>query len=380
MSKQDDSWIRQVSPLLGKEEAIAARRVIESGWVTEGPEAAAFIEEFKAFIDAPFGVLAPNGTLGLALGLMALGVGPGDEVLVPDITFIGSATSVILAGARPIFVEVEPQTFQIDVDDAERRISPATRAIMPVHLYGTACNMDAVAILAARYGLRVIEDAAQGVGVRYRGRHVGTFADVGCFSFFADKTITTGEGGYVACRSPSVYEKLCSIRNQGRVHSGTFIHPSVGFNLRMTDIQAAIGRAQLRKLEVIIAKKQELHDAYVDRLADIQTIRVLGSAKNANLVPFRCVILADEARSLMRHLSANKVESRSFFYPLHRQPAFALAENPEATDRNFPNAVAGYRRGICLPLHCAMSQDNVIRISALIRQHQVDRRTSQRTS
>jgi perosamine synthetase len=369
----DDGWIRQVSPPLGDEEADAARRVVESGWITEGPEAAAFVEEFKVVTGAPYGVLAPNGTLALALGLMALGVGRGDEVLVPDITFIGSATSVVLAGARPVFVEVEPHTFQIDVSDAERRVAPATRAIMPVHLYGTACDMDAVTALAQRHGLKVIEDAAQGVGVCYRGRHVGALGDAGCFSFFADKTITTGEGGFVACRDPAIYERLRLLRNQGRMHSGTFIHPAVGYNLRMTDIQAAIGRVQLRKLESIIATKRALYDAYVEALAGAENVRVLGAAEHATMVPFRCVILADDAEGLMQRLAANKVEPRSFFYPLHRQPAFNPGSNPEETDGEFPNAVAGHRRGICLPLHVAMSQDDVVRVSALVRAHQAGR-------
>ena len=354
--------------MLGEEEAAAAQRVVMSGWITEGPEASAFVEELKALVGVEYGVLAPNGTLALALGLMALGIGPADEVLVPDITFIGSATSVILAGARPVFVEVEPDTFQIDLADAGRRITPATRAIMPVHLYGTACDMDGIDAFATRNGLNVIEDAAQGVGVRYRNRHVGSFGDVGCFSFFADKTITTGEGGFVACRDAAVYERLLLLRNQGRMHSGTFLHPEIGYNLRLTDIQAAIGRLQLRKLDSIIATKRKLHAAYVDALSGIETLRVLGPAENASLVPFRCVVLAEDAQGLMRHLSDNKIESRGFFYPLHRQPAFgATTDTP---DTGFANALDGHRRGICLPLHCGMSTEDVTRIAASVRQHQ----------
>jgi perosamine synthetase len=301
---------------------------------------------------------------------MALDIGPRHEVLVPDITFIGSATSVILAGARPVFAEVEPRTFQIDLADAERRVTLATRAIMPVHLYGTACDMDAVAAFAARHGLKVIEDAAQGVGVRYRGTHVGRLGDVGCFSFFADKTITTGEGGFVVCRDAAVYERLRLLRNQGRMRSGTFIHPAVGFNLRMTDIQAAIGRVQLRKLDSIIATKRSLHDAYARGLEGIETVRVIGSALNATLVPFRCVVLVEDAPGLMQHLSRNKVEPRGFFYPLHRQPAFGAGSDTAKVDDEFPNAVDGYLRGVCLPLHSGMSQEDAGRIAALVREHQ----------
>ena len=366
----DDGWIRQVSPFIGEEEADAVRRVVASGWITEGPESAAFIEELKEYVGAPFAVLAPNGTLALALGLMALNIGPGDEVLVPDTTFIGSASAVALTGAKPVFVDVEPTTFQIDLADAGRRTTPATRAIMPVHLYGTACDMAAVSEFAARNGLRVIEDAAQGMGVRSRGQHVGTFGDVGCFSFFADKTITTGEGGFVTCRDEKTYERLRLLRNQGRMNSGTFIHPSVGFNLRITDMQAALGRVQLRKLGAIIEKKLALHAAYLEALSGIRGVRVLGAAEGANHVPFRCVIVVDDAEALIKHLTAHRIEPRSFFYPLHLQPAFASLRGPEASDLDFPHAVAGYEGGICLPIHHALTVEDVSRIADCIREHQ----------
>nr|BFE64716.1 DegT/DnrJ/EryC1/StrS family aminotransferase [Dactylosporangium thailandense] len=365
-----DGWIRQVSPYIGQEEADAVRRVVESGWITEGPESAAFVEELKEYVGARYAVLAPNGTLALALGLLALGIGSGDEVLVPDTTFVGSASAVLLTGARPVFVDVEPTTFQIDLADAERRTTSATRAVMPVHLYGTACDMAAVSAFADRKGIQVIEDAAQGMGVRFGDQHVGTFGDVGCFSFFADKTITTGEGGLVTCRDEKTYERLRLLRNQGRMNSGTFIHPSVGFNLRITDMQAALGRVQLRKLSTIVGRKQELHAAYREALSGIRGLRILGAAEGANLVPFRCVILVDDAEALMKHLTSCQIEPRSFFYPLHLQPAFASLRDPDASDRDFPNAVAGYEGGICLPIHNSLTVDDVSRIAGVIREHQ----------
>ncbi|MER7279798.1 DegT/DnrJ/EryC1/StrS family aminotransferase [Dactylosporangium sp. NPDC000244] len=365
-----DGWIRQVSPYIGQEEADAVRRVVESGWITEGPESAAFVEELKEYVGARYAVLAPNGTLALALGLLALGIGSGDEVLVPDTTFVGSASAVLLTGARPVFVDVEPTTFQIDLADAERRTTSATRAVMPVHLYGTACDMAAVSAFADRKGIQVIEDAAQGMGVRFGDQHVGTFGDVGCFSFFADKTITTGEGGFVTCRDEKTYERLRLLRNQGRMNSGTFIHPSVGFNLRITDMQAALGRVQLRKLSTIVERKQELHAAYRKALSGIHGVRILGAAEGANLVPFRCVILVDDAAALMKHLTSCQIEPRSFFYPLHLQPAFASLRDPDGSDRDFANAVAGYERGICLPIHNSLTFDDVSRIAGVIRDHQ----------
>ncbi|MFC0430269.1 DegT/DnrJ/EryC1/StrS aminotransferase family protein [Kutzneria buriramensis] len=363
-----DGWIRQVSPMIGDEEALAVQQVVASGWITEGPESRAFVAELKECVGSRFAVLAPNGTLALALGLLALDIGPGDEVLVPDMTFVGSASAVVLTGAKPVFVDVEPVTFQIDMADAERRLTPATKAVMPVHLYGTACDMAAVSAFADRHGLQVIEDAAQSMGVRFRGQHVGTFGDVGCFSFFADKTITTGEGGFVTCQDEGVYERLRLLRNQGRMNSGTFIHPSVGFNLRITDMQAALGRVQLRKLGLIIERKLELLAAYREALSGVRGVRVLGAAEGANHVPFRCAIVVDDAAAFIEHLSSHQIEPRTFFYPLHLQPAFASLRGPD--DHGFPNAVAGYEGGICLPLHSALTVDDVSRIARAIRDHQ----------
>lgn len=351
-------------PFLGSEESAAVLQTLETGWITEGPQSVAFVEALKQLIGVPYGVLAPNGTLALALGLMALGIGPGDEVLVPDITFIGSANAVLMVGATPVLVDVEPDTFQIDPAQAERYLSHRTRAIMPVHLYGTACDMDAITALARRYNLLIIEDAAQGIGVRYGHRPVGSLGDVGCFSFFADKTITTGEGGFVACRDERVYEQLLLLRNQGRINRGSFIHPAVGFNFRMTDMQAAIGLAQLQKLDWIIDRKQQLWQAYAKGLRNVPQIRLLGAAINSNHVPFRCVLMAEQASGLQAHLEQAGVQIRSFFYPLHRQPCFESAHPSFGTVRSwgetaYPVADLGFSQGLCLPIYPTLDFDDV---------------------
>ncbi|SME99339.1 perosamine synthetase [Tistlia consotensis] len=358
--------IPQVSPWLGEDESAAVAQVVADGWITEGPASAAFSEALDRLIGAPFGVFAPNGTLALALALMALDIGPGDEVLVPDTTFVGSATAVVLAGARPVFVDVEPETFQLDVGRAAAALTGRTRAVMAVHLYGTACDMDALGAFAARHGLRVVEDAAQGIGVTWKGRHVGALGDLGCFSFFADKTITTGEGGYVACRDPALHERLRQLRNQGRSERGSFVHPAIGFNFRITDLQAAMGLVQLGKLPQILARKTALHARYRDALAGLPQIRVLGAAPGAGLVPFRCVLIAERAAELSAHLEAAGVQIRGFFPPLHRQPCFAEGREAQP-DSRFPNAIAGHRDGLCLPIFPTLAEAQVERIGALVR-------------
>ena len=189
--------VPQFSPWIGKEEIQAVAESIKSKWITEGPKSQLFSRKLLKLIGAKYGVFAPNGTLALYLALKAIGVGPDDEVLVPDFTFIASATTVEMAGAKPVFVDVNRDNFQIDLSGADKLVTKKTKAVMPVHIYGTVCDMDKVKRFAKKHDLLIIEDAAQAVGVHWRGKHAGTFGDVGCFSFFADKTITTAEGGGV---------------------------------------------------------------------------------------------------------------------------------------------------------------------------------------
>lgn len=359
--------IPQISPWLAEEELAGVTRVLTSGWITEGRECAAFGEALNAVIGVPYGVFAPNGTLALALALMACGVEQGDEVLIPDITFVGSATAAVLAGAVPVFVDVERRGYQIDLESAARRLSRRSRAIMPVHLYGASCDMDAVLDFARSHGLKVVEDAAQGIGVTHKGRHVGSLGDAGCFSFFADKTITTGEGGYVTCRDGEIFERLRRLRNQGRPERGSYIHPDLGFNFRITDLQAAIGRAQLDKLPEIAARKCAIWERYRAALDGLDSARLLGPQAGESHVPFRAVLIAERPQDLIAHLDRNGVEARRFFFPLHRQPCFAgggIARG--GGDASFPNAVHGYEHGVCLPVYPGMSDEDIGRIAGLI--------------
>lgn len=364
-------WIPQIQPWLGEEEAAAAAQAVLSNWISEGPRCREFSEQLCELISVPHGVFAPNGTLALALALMALDIGPGDEVLVPATTFIGSANAAILVGASPIFVDVDINNFQIDLACAERLVTPRTRAIMPVHLYGTSCDMLAVMSFAARHSLKVVEDAAQGIGVMHRGRHVGSFGDASAFSFFADKTITTGEGGFVVCRDDGTNERLRHLRNQGRLNSGSFIHPTIGYNFRITDIQAAIGLVQLSKLHEIVARKRTIYGWYLELLNNVRGVRVLGAAPESTHVPFRCVLIAPRAQTLIAHLAGRGIQSRGFFNPMHRQPCFVAwfadkPHSPPMRDEDYPNAVFGYENGLCLPMFPALRQAQVEYIVAQI--------------
>jgi perosamine synthetase len=367
--------ITQIDPFFNLEESEMIEKVLNSSWITEGKFSSEFVERLNNLVGVPYGVLAPNGTLALTLGLLAMGVGPGDEVLVPDITFMGSATSVILCGATPICVDVDPDYFLFDISNAKKKLSRRSKAIMPVHLFGVSCNMDAILEFSKRHGLGVIEDAAQGVGVRWNDKHVGSFGDVGCFSFFADKTITTGEGGYISCRDEKIFEKLRLLRNQGRLDRGSFIHPAIGYNFRMTDIQSAMGCAQLNKLDSIIRKKYELMKMYRQGLKGASSVKILGAPTGSNQVAFRCVILGPKIKELAAHLESRKIQTRSVFYPLHRQPCLLDWENnrtltrwlpakiretiQQSNSKSFPASNYFWDHGMCLPMHMKLKDTDV---------------------
>jgi len=355
--------IPQVEAWLGDEELRAVTEVIASGWLSEGVKAKEFSKRLNELIGTKYGVFAPNGTLALFFGLLALDIGPGDEVLVPDITFIASANAVYLTGATPVFVGVNDYNYQIDVTRCS--VTDRTRAIMPVHLYGMSANMVQVMEFAHAHNLFVIEDAAEAIGVCYGGQHTGSFGDVGCFSFFADKTITTGEGGYVVCRDEGVYDRLIHLRNQGRRARGTFIHPQIGYNFRITDLQAAIGLAQLDRLPTITQRKGAILEQYRLALEDVEEVRFLEVEPKSNHVPFRVVLICEEAHRLMVYLEERQVQSRTFFYPLHRQPCFSYMD---LEDNQFPNAVYGFEHGICLPVFPTLEHEQVKYICGQIKE------------
>lgn len=349
--------VHQFSPWLGDEEYQAIKACFDANWITEGPKSKEFQEKLLALMGAKFGIFAPNGTLALYLGLRALGVGHGDEVLVPDFTFLASGTSVEMTGAKPIFVEVNRDNFQIDLSNADKLINEKTKAIMPVHVYGTIANMNEVMAFAKKHNLKVIEDAAAGMGVHRDGKHAGTFGDVGTFSFFADKTITTGEGGFVITNDENIYDKLLYLRNQGRKDRGSFIHPEIGYNFRMTDIQSAMGLVQLAKLEEIKKRKSHILGLYKELLGDIPEITFFKPDEGVEWVPFRVGILVDRSHELMEFMKKHDIEPRTFFYPMHRQPCFKYLN--QSNDAEFPNAMFGYEHGVSLPSFPALTDEQI---------------------
>ena len=261
--------IVQIEPWIDDAELRELKRVIDSTFLVEHDLTREFEAMTARLAGSKHAIAVCNGSAALFVSLKALGIGCGDEVIVPNLTFVATANAVILAGATPVLCEVEPDTFCLDAGRAEKLVTPRTRALLPVHLYGQSADMEQVMALARRYNLKVIEDAAEGIGVTFEDRHVGSFGDMGILSYYGNKTITCGEGGMVLTGDDELAKAAYRLKNYGRDQKGTFIHESIGFNFSFTDLQAAIGIAQMKKLPAIVRRKREIHDRYVDELRSL---------------------------------------------------------------------------------------------------------------
>lgn len=358
--------IPQFKPYLDDRDYESIKSCFDSNWITEGPKSKEFVDKLCELIGVKYAVLAPNGTLSIYMALRSVGIGVGDEVIVPNFSFIATANAVEMCGAKPIFVDVKDD-LHIDIKKCEKLINNKTKAIMPVHIYGMACNMDEVMLFAKKHGLKVIEDAAQGIAIKWNGNHVGAFGDVGSFSFFADKTITTGEGGLIVTNDEQIYKNLLYIRNQGRIDRGSFIHPKIGYNFRMTDIQSSIGLSQLKKLDEIIEKKLnvlQLYKKYLD-----SSLKIIEPDSKSNHIPFRvCIMIPGGSENLMKYMSENNIETRTFFYPLSDQPCYISNSLFSKLKRflklgdDFEVSRKLYKEGVCLPSFVTITEEEIIYI------------------
>lgn len=362
--------IFQLEPYFDEREIENLKVVINTGWVTEGPFSKEFIKKIQNYTGANYAVLANNGTLALYLSLLSIGIKHGDEVIVTDFSFNASASSIAFTGAKPVFVDINNSDLQIDVNKIEKTISSNTKAIMPVHIYGQACDMDPIIRLAKKYNLKIVEDAAQGYGVFYNNKHTGVIGDVGIISFFADKTITTGEGAIILTDDEAIYNKLKMLRNQGRPNSGTFIHPELGMNFRMTDLQCAVGVAQLEKFNEILEIKNKNYNLYTENLEQIPQIAFIELNEFSNFVPFRVNIRAEKLDQLIEYMESNLIQTRRLFYPLHKQPCFKYLKYKE---NDFPNSDRAYNEGLSLPIHCGLKEKDIKYICNTIRKFYEDK-------
>jgi perosamine synthetase len=364
----EKALIVQIEPWIDESELRELERVIDSTFVVEHELTREFERMTARLTGCKHAIAVCNGTLALFVSLKALGIGPGDEVIVPNFTFIASANAVILAGATPVLCEVREDTFCLDVAKAEQAVTPRTKSVMPVHLYGQSADMNEVMAFAKRHGLSVVEDAAEAIGVRFAGKHVGTFGDVGILSYYGNKTVTCGEGGMVLTNDDALAKAAYRLKNYGRGQKGTFVHDSIGFNFSFTDLQAAVGISQMKKMPAIVRKKREIHDRYVEELRHLPGFQPVYIDSRCEPVFWFTSFLCQDPEALSSYLQLRNIQTRRFFYPLHLQPCYADRKYIRFAGTDFPVSQKIYERGISLPSSYRLSIEEQAFIIEQIRQ------------
>jgi len=343
-------------PSLEGNENKYVNQCLDSTWISSKGE---FITKFEISFAERTGVkhaaAVCNGTVALHLALVALGIGPGDEIIVPTLTYISSVNAITYTGATPVFVDSLESTWQMDPEDVRRKLSPNTKAIMAVHLYGHPCDMDSLVSIKNEHGLFLVEDCAEAFGSMYKGKHVGSFGDISTYSFFGNKTITTGEGGMVVSNDETLHDRVVHFKGQGLAKHRQYWHDVIGYNYRMTNICAAIGLAQLERAEEFLAKKRQLAEWYEEGLNSLPVI-FHKETENVRHSYWMCSILVDDPakREPLRDLLAlNGIETRPLFYPVHTMPMYATKFQRHPVAENL-----GWR-GINLPSWPDISKINV---------------------
>ncbi len=343
-------------PVLGEKELMYVTDCIRSGWISSiGKYVNEFEEKFSKYCGSKYGVAVANGTVALHLALVALGVGKGDEVIIPDLTFVATANAVSYTGAKPVFIDIDKETWCIDVNQIKGKISKRTKAIIPVHLYGHPCDMDPIMEIAEGHGLRVIEDAAEAHGAEYKGKKVGSIGHVGCFSFYGNKIITTGEGGMCVTDDKELGERIQFLKDHGMSKKKRYWHDEVAFNYRMTNIQAAIGLAQLEKIDKFIELKRKNAFLYNELLMGTPAIVLPVEKEWAKNVYWMYSILVENRDEVMEKLKENAVDSRPFFYPMHVLPPYKL-------DGSFPVSEHISEKGLNLPSSVKLKEDEIKKV------------------
>ena len=365
-------------PYLRGDEGAAVAEVIASGWVSQGPRVRAFEAAFARRVGAAEAVAVSNCTVALQLALYVAGVGPGDEVIVPSMSFIATANAVWQCGATPVFADVDPRTFNLDPASAERAITPATKAIMPVHQLGLPADMDAFLAIADRHGLALVEDAACAIGARYRGRPIGSLGPPACFSLHPRKVITTGEGGVIAVQDREVADRLRRLRQHAMDVSDLARHaasdvviesyPERGWNHRMTDMQAALGLCQLGALDEILADRRRLAERYTAAIEEVDFVAPPFEPGYAERTwQSYAVTLAPDApvdrNELMRLLLADGVPTRRGVMAIHEEDAYA------GEPADLPHTEAASRSSLMLPLFAGMSDAQQDRVVGCLARH-----------
>ncbi len=359
-----EKFIPVNTPVLDGREAEYLAECIRTGWISsEGPFIKRFEQGMAAIAGRRYGVAVTNGSVALDIAVHALGLEPGSEVILPTFTIISCASAVVRAGLVPVGVDCDPATWNMTVEGVETAITPRTRAIMLVHIYGLPVDLEPILKLAQRHGLKVIEDAAEMHGQTYRGAPCGSFGDVSTFSFYPNKHVTTGEGGMILTDDEALAERLVSLRNLCFQPQQRFIHEELGWNARMTNLQAALGVAQIERMSRTVDMKRRIGALYESHLEDVDGIRRPVAATNYadNIYWVYGVVLNDDvpfdAKEAMRRLAQKGIGTRPFFWCMHEQPV--LRRMGFMLKESHPNAEYIARRGFYLPSGVALTEDEI---------------------
>lgn len=351
--------INQIEPWVNREEEKEILQVLRSGWLTEAEKTEQFAKMVAEFVASRYASVLANGTVTLFAGLKALGVGPGDEVIVPDMTMVASPNSIALTGAKPIFVDISRENLCLDLNEVEKKITSRTKAMMPVAFNGRAPNMERLLKIVQKHQLFMIEDAAQALGCYYQGQHLGTFGDVGSFSFSTPKIITTGQGGALVTNSKKIYEKIIRVKDFGRIDRKTQDHDEIGYNFKFTDLQAALGIVQMKKLAWRLKRKKAMYQLYYEELKGVKEIKFI-QTDLSQTSPWFIDIIVSDPMALQKYLQAKKIGTRLFYPAIH-------TTKPYWGSAKFPNSLWASRHGLWLPSSTFLSDNDIKRVCRAIK-------------
>ena len=359
-------------PFLGGKELEYVTDCLKTNWISsQGKYVSEFEQRFAGYCDAKYGVSTTNGTTALHLALASSGIGPGDEVIVPAFTMIATVFAVIYTGAKPILVDAELETGNIDPHKIEEKITARTKVILPVHIYGHPCDMDPVMKIAKKHNILVVEDAAEAHGAEYKGKKVGGIGHASCFSFYANKIITSGEGGMVVTSDEKIAEKARSLKDLAHAKEKRFLHTDLAFNYRMTNIQAAIGLAQFERINELVEMRRHNARLYNSLLEDMEGLRPPVEKEWAkNVYWMYSGLTKDEfgmsRDELMERLRDKGVDTRTFFIPMHNQPVFR--DRGLFEGESYPMAEELYQRGLLLPSGSGLTRDQIEYVCTIIKE------------
>lgn len=360
MSNDIRWWVPQIGP----EEKKFISQALDKHFPNEGELTALFEEKIKHLVGLKHAVAVTSGTAAIFLALKALGIGWGDEVIVPDITFIATANAVEMCGAKTVLVDIDPATMNISPEAFLAAITGKTKAIIPVHISGRAADMETISAIAKRNNLFIVEDAAEAFMSKHNGKYLGTLGKLGCFSFSPNKTITTGQGGIVVTDDDNLHAKLRELKDQGRPvrgRGGDDIHKSIGYNFKFTDLQAAVGLGQLTYLKSRLKRAKEIYERYLKGLEGLKGIRLFHFDIEGGEIPQWTDALIDLRDEIDAYLRANHVDCRRYWFPVHTQAPYKLPND------NFPNSTRLSPKALWLPSAFTLSDTDVDRVSKLIK-------------